>query len=101
MAEPGVIGISDSATRWAITVGFSSVGGWSPDGILVRVVDPLNDIATEVGEWTTDRYEEDAEIRDGQIRLWFGRVPRGSPEGACCDVVPELAPIPLAAITSA
>ena len=67
----------------------------------MRVVDALNDIATEVGEWTTDHYEEDAEIQDGQIRLWFGRVPRGSPEGSWRDVVPELAPIPLAAITSA
>jgi hypothetical protein len=61
----------------------------------------LNDIATEVGEATTDHYEEYAEIDGGEIRIWFGLVPPGSPEGAWRDVVPELEPIPLAAITPA
>ncbi|HEY2787957.1 MAG TPA: hypothetical protein VGI72_00810 [Gaiellales bacterium] len=101
MAEPGVIAIIDTTTQWEITVGFSSVGGWSPDDVLVRVVDALNDIATEVGEATTDHYEEYAEIDGGEIRIWFGLVPPGSPEGVWRDVVPELEPIPLAAITPA
>lgn len=84
-----------------VTVGFSSVPGWDPGSVLVRVMDALNDIATEVGEATTDHYEEDAEIASDAIRIWFGLVPPGSPQGSWRDVVPELAPIPLAAITPA
>jgi hypothetical protein len=84
-----------------VTVQFSRVGGWSADDVLVRVVDALNDIGSEVSQATTDHYESDAEITFDAIRIWFGLVPPGSPEGAWRDVVPELQPIPLAAITPA
>jgi hypothetical protein len=98
VADPGVLAISDPTTRWEITVELSHVGGWSPDDVLVRVVGALNDIATEVGEATTDRYEEYAEIDGAEIRIWFGLVPPGSPEGEWRDIVPELEPIPLSAL---
>jgi hypothetical protein len=101
VAEPGVIAISDSATQWEITVGFSRIEGWGADAVLVRAGDALNDIASEVSEATHDNYEWDAEIEGGEIRLWFGHVPPGSPDGPWREVVPELEPIPLAAITPA
>jgi hypothetical protein len=101
VAELGVIAISDSTTWSEVTVQFSRVGGWSADDVLVRVVDALNDIGSEVIQATTDHYESDAEITFDAIRIWFGLVPAGSPEGAWRDVVPELQPIPLAAITPA
>ena len=94
----GTLAISDERTERVVTVGWSSVPGWDADAILVRVADALNDIATEVGEATTDQYEEDAEITSDAIRIWFGPVPAGSYDGPWRDVLPELAPIPLSSL---
>jgi hypothetical protein len=97
--DRGILTISDERTRRIVTIGVSSVPGWDLDSVLVRVADALNDIATEVGEATTDHYEEYAEIEGGEIRLWFGLVPPGSPEGQWRNVLRELAPIPLSRLS--
>jgi hypothetical protein len=60
-----------------------------------RVAIALRDIADEACEETHDYYQSDAEIENGTIRIWFGIVPHGSPEGPWRDVVPELQPMPL------
>jgi hypothetical protein len=65
------------------------------------VSDALSGIADEASEETHDYYESDAEIEDGAIRIWFGLVPPGSPEGPWREVVPELAPIPLSTVCAA
>lgn len=62
------------------------------------VSDALSGIADEACEETHDYYESDAEIESDAIRVWFGLVPPGSPEGPWREVVPELTPIPLSAV---
>ncbi len=63
------------------------------------VTQALSDVADEASEETHDRYESEAAIAEGAVRIWFGLVPPRSPDGPWRDVVPELEPIPLAAIT--
>jgi hypothetical protein len=95
----GALSITDERTDHVVTVAFSSLAGWDADAVLVRLTDALNDIATEVGEATTERYEQDIDLDGGEIRLWFGPVPGGSKDGAWREVLAELAPIPVDAIT--
>ena len=59
----------------------------------------LSDIADEASEHTTERYEGDAVIDGDSLRIWFGAVPPGSRDRPFRDVLPELEPIPLDAIT--
>lgn len=62
------------------------------------ISDALRNLADEFCEETHDYYESDVAIEDGAIRIWFGLVPPGSPEGPWREVVPELAPISLSSL---
>ena len=62
------------------------------------VSDALRDLSDEISEETHDNHESEVAIEDGAIRIWFGLVPPGSPEGSWRDVVPELEPILLTAV---
>jgi hypothetical protein len=63
-----------------------------------RLNETLTDIADDASEETHDYYESDAEITSDEIRVWFGVVPPGTPEGSWRDVLPELQPIPLSSL---
>jgi hypothetical protein len=84
-------------TRWIQVGPFGESGPGVLD--IWEVRQALSDLADEASEETTDRYEADAEVEGPAMRVWFGLVPPGSPQGGPWrDVVPELAPILLADI---
>lgn len=99
--------------RGIIVVAFSShsgrriiqVGPYDPEGPADldpdRVGEMMSDVADEACEHTADRYEGDAAIEGDRLRIWFGLVPTGSGDALRWrDVLPELEPIPLDAITA-
>jgi hypothetical protein len=67
-----------------------------PAGLRLSVDD--RGVLTISGE-STRRDGVHAETEGGEIRLWFGLVPPGSPEGQWRNVLPELAPTPLSRLS--
>jgi hypothetical protein len=55
----------------------------------------LSDIADEASETTTNRYEADAAVEGGDIRVWFGLVPPGPTSAPWRAFVPELPSVPI------
>ena len=98
--DGGVVIVSFEGDRGWTVIHVGSLGT-SDEFDADQLNERLSSIADEASHETHDYYESDAEITSDAIRIWFGRVPPGSPEGSWRDVVPELAPIPLTAITSA
>jgi hypothetical protein len=70
------------------------------ESLMEAIATALEQIEDDASEATGDRYESDLAVEQDQLRIWFGRVPSGTAEGAWRDVLPELAPIPLTGFTT-
>jgi hypothetical protein len=71
---------------------------WEP--LIDTIANALEQIEDDASEATAERYESDLAVEQDQLRIWFGLVPPGTTDGAWRDVLPELAPIPLARFTT-
>jgi hypothetical protein len=70
------------------------------ESLMDAIGNALEQIEDEASEATADRYESDFAVEAEQLRIWFGLVPPGTKDTAWRDVLPELAPIPLAQFTT-
>jgi hypothetical protein len=95
-----VVHTSPPPARRVIALTYSKQREFDEDDLSVSVAVAINAVADEASEESTDRFESEAVIDCDDLRIWFGRVPPGSPDGRPWrEIVPELPPIRLGDVT--
>jgi hypothetical protein len=80
----------------AITYGDQRI--LTEEHLAIAVNEALQAVTDEASEASADRYESDASVENGRLRIWFGVVPSGRSPGRWRDIVAELDSIPLSQI---